>query len=67
MGACSYVLSEAVDGSFKVIVTNVPCGTSGLTCTKAVRITVPGYSIYLMKGAGKLTLLIYDVTYHFPL
>ena len=52
MGACTYVLSEAVDSSFRVLVTNVPCGTSGITCTKAVRIIIPGYNVYLMQGQG---------------
>ena len=52
MGACTYVLSEALDGSFKVLVSNVPCGTRGMTCTKSIRIIVGGYNIYMMQGSG---------------
>ena len=34
MGACSYELVTEVNNAFSVTVENVPCGISGVTCTK---------------------------------
>lgn len=42
-GSCDYVLVRSMDGSatpFQVTTENVACGTSGVTCSKSLEITV---------------------------
>lgn len=34
MGACNYELVTEIDQAFTITVENVPCGVSGVTCTK---------------------------------
>ena len=38
MGSCTYTLVEQFYGDFTVDAENVPCGTSGVTCTKSITI-----------------------------
>ena len=42
---------SATTDSFAIATKNVPCGPSGITCTKAVQITVSGVRIRLILGA----------------
>lgn len=58
-GACDYVLVQSVAGSptpFQITTENVACGTSGVTCSKSIQITVgvPGtptyYKLQLIRG-----------------
>ena len=49
-GNCKYVLSQTKDQKFRVIAENVPCGTSGVTCTKNVFIYYDDLLISLMRG-----------------
>lgn len=39
-GSCSYVLARERRGLFSVTAENVPCGSTGVTCTKSVYVTV---------------------------
>ena len=39
-GACSYTLTREVNGRFDITAENLPCGTSGVTCTKSVTVQV---------------------------
>lgn len=43
-------MSEFSD-SFAISTKNVPCGAEGITCTKAIQITVSGVRIRLILGA----------------
>ncbi|XP_078495432.1 uncharacterized protein LOC144750507, partial [Ciona intestinalis] len=53
-GDCTYVLSEDFCGdgvgSFRVTVENVPCSTGGVTCTKAVKLTLYDTIIQMIRG-----------------
>ncbi|XP_052092501.1 mucin-5AC-like [Mytilus californianus] len=58
-GSCDYVLAKSTDQNphkFLITENNVPCGTSGVTCTKSITFSIgePGtknyYSIQLIKG-----------------
>jgi hypothetical protein len=42
-GNCKYVLSQTNDQKFRVITENIPCGTSGVVCTKNIDIYYHGY------------------------
>ncbi|KAM4845226.1 mucin-2 [Thomomys bottae] len=55
-GDCSYVAvqdycgqnsSSAAAGSFSIITENVPCGTTGVTCSKAIKIFIGGTELKL--------------------
>ena len=54
-GACEYILvqDECGDepGSFRVQAENVPCGSTGITCTKSITITLDDAVIHLIKGS----------------
>lgn len=41
-GNCKYVLAQTINQRFRVIAENIPCGTSGVTCTKNLFITFDG-------------------------
>ncbi|KAK3603587.1 hypothetical protein CHS0354_017302 [Potamilus streckersoni] len=49
-GDCEYSLVESKDGTFRVTVENIPCGSTGAVCTKRVKISVNGNLITLVKG-----------------
>ncbi|KAM4705238.1 SCO-spondin-like [Rhinophrynus dorsalis] len=50
LGDCQYVLSRENNGLFTVTVENVPCGTSGITCTKSVVVTIGNTIVHLLRG-----------------
>jgi len=54
-GDCEYILvrtkSTNAQDSFAVTVKNVPCGETGVTCTKAVHVTTSSVRIRLVLGA----------------
>ncbi|XP_042561395.1 mucin-2-like isoform X2 [Clupea harengus] len=54
-GECSYVAVQDkcgdTPGSFNVITENVPCGTTGTTCSKSVRIVLGRTEVKLSDGA----------------
>lgn len=52
-GHCSYVAvqdycGQNSTGSFSIITENVPCGTTGVTCSKAIKIFIGGTELKLM-------------------
>ncbi|XP_076800960.1 uncharacterized protein LOC143445613 isoform X3 [Clavelina lepadiformis] len=53
-GDCTYVLAEDFCedgvGSFRITVENVPCSSGGVTCTKAVKLTLFDTVIHLIRG-----------------
>ena len=54
-GSCSYVLVRTISSIdyFSVIATNLPCGSSGVTCTKAVDISIgKDLKVQLVQGVN---------------
>ena len=51
-GACRYVLAKAINGDFSVVVGNMPCGSTGVTCTKNAEITIKGIKMHLIRGSA---------------
>ncbi len=53
-GSCEYILSEDYCGSdsgiYRIEVQNIPCGTSGVTCTKAPIVTLNDIVISFIRG-----------------
>ncbi|XP_059920761.1 mucin-2-like [Gadus macrocephalus] len=55
-GQCAYVAiqntcgNKSVEDIFRVITENIPCGTTGTTCSKSVRIQLGNKEIKLAKG-----------------
>ena len=62
-GDCWYRLVRETNMQlFDVLAENVPCGSSGVTCVKSVRIEAYGKIFYLMHGDTiKVVPLIYQV------
>uniref|UniRef100_A0A8C4F7I6 VWFD domain-containing protein n=1 Tax=Dicentrarchus labrax TaxID=13489 RepID=A0A8C4F7I6_DICLA len=68
-GSCEYILTQS-NGTFRVITENVPCGTTGTTCSKTIKIflgvnkTVPflyrTMGIYLVVEANNGLILMWD-------
>ncbi|KAI7792293.1 SCO-spondin [Triplophysa rosa] len=50
LGDCEYVLAQETSGLFGVTAENVPCGSTGVTCTKSVTLTVGNTAIHLLRG-----------------
>ncbi|ROI48994.1 SCO-spondin [Anabarilius grahami] len=50
LGDCEYVLAQETSGLFSVSAENVPCGSTGVTCTKSVTLTVGNTAIHLLRG-----------------
>lgn len=51
-GSCRYVLAKAINGDFSVVVGNMPCGSTGVTCTKNAEITIKGIKMHLIRGSA---------------
>ncbi|CAF1170552.1 unnamed protein product, partial [Didymodactylos carnosus] len=49
-GNCQYYLAKEINNLFSVLAENVPCGTTGVTCTKSIIIDYKGASIDLVRG-----------------
>ncbi|XP_039266345.2 SCO-spondin-like [Styela clava] len=49
-GACSYILAQDSDGLFSVEAENIPCGSTGVTCTKSVYISIGNMVVHLLRG-----------------
>ncbi|XP_031424512.1 mucin-5AC [Clupea harengus] len=55
-GGCEYILTEnscghgSANGTFRVITENVPCGTTGTTCSKAIKIFLGSNELILTDG-----------------
>ncbi|XP_013879264.1 SCO-spondin isoform X2 [Austrofundulus limnaeus] len=50
LGDCQYVLSRETSGLFSVTAENVPCGSTGVTCTKSVTLSLGHTVIHLLRG-----------------
>ncbi|XP_078197925.1 mucin-5B-like [Callithrix jacchus] len=59
-GSCEYTLAQdycggnASHGTFRVITENIPCGTTGTTCSKAIKLFVETYELILQEGTFKV-------------
>ncbi|XP_029354409.1 mucin-5AC-like, partial [Echeneis naucrates] len=59
-GSCEYVLTQDFcgsaesNGTFRVITENVPCGTTGTTCSKTIKIFLGGAQLVLTEGSYQL-------------
>lgn len=49
-GACEYLLVREASGRFSVSIQNLPCGASGLTCTKAVTVRLDSTVVHMLRG-----------------
>lgn len=53
-GACEYILAQDdcndQQGSFRIQAENVPCGSTGVTCTKSITITLNDTVVRLIRG-----------------
>ncbi|XP_053120701.1 SCO-spondin-like [Hemicordylus capensis] len=50
LGDCEYILAQESSGAFTVTAENVPCGTSGTTCTKSVVVLLGSTVVHLLRG-----------------
>lgn len=50
LGDCQYVLARETSGLFSVTAENVPCGSTGVTCTKSVSLSLGNTIIHLLRG-----------------
>lgn len=51
LGDCQYVLARETSGLFSVTAENVPCGSTGVTCTKSVSLSLGNTIIHLLRGS----------------
>ncbi|XP_073745916.1 mucin-5AC [Callorhinus ursinus] len=56
-GDCGYTLvqdhcggNSTANGTFRVVTENVPCGTTGVTCSKAIKLFLGSYELRLSDG-----------------
>lgn len=52
MGQCNYILAKEKSGLFSITSENVPCGSTGITCTKSVTASVSGVKFHLVQGSS---------------
>ncbi|KAK2853378.1 hypothetical protein Q5P01_006039 [Channa striata] len=59
-GSCEYILTQdycgsaQTNGTFRVITENVPCGTTGTTCSKTIKIFLGSAELILTEGGYQL-------------
>uniref|UniRef100_A0ABM5F8M9 LOW QUALITY PROTEIN: uncharacterized protein n=1 Tax=Pogona vitticeps TaxID=103695 RepID=A0ABM5F8M9_9SAUR len=60
-GKCEYTLvqdhcgkNSSTQGSFRVITENIPCGTTGTTCSKSIKVFVGNYELILSEEHHEL-------------
>ncbi|XP_042815579.1 mucin-5B [Panthera tigris] len=62
-GNCEYTLAQdycggngtgTTNGTFRVVTENVPCGTTGVTCSKAIKLFLENYELILREGTHKV-------------
>ncbi|XP_043438274.1 mucin-5B [Prionailurus bengalensis] len=62
-GSCEYTLAQdycggngtgTTNGTFRVVTENVPCGTTGVTCSKAIKLFLENYELILLEGTHKV-------------
>uniref|UniRef100_A0A8C2ZYW8 VWFD domain-containing protein n=1 Tax=Cyclopterus lumpus TaxID=8103 RepID=A0A8C2ZYW8_CYCLU len=61
-GSCEYILTQDYcgsaqsNGTFRVLTENVPCGTTGTTCSKNIKIFLGNAEVILTEGSYQLLL-----------
>ncbi|XP_027005082.2 SCO-spondin isoform X2 [Tachysurus fulvidraco] len=50
LGDCEYMLVQEKEGLFSVTAENIPCGSTGVTCTKSVTLSIGNTAIHLLRG-----------------
>ncbi|XP_006861081.1 PREDICTED: mucin-5B [Chrysochloris asiatica] len=60
-GDCKYMLAQDYcagnatnNGNFRIVTENIPCGTTGVTCSKAIKIFLESYELILTEGHMKV-------------
>ncbi|XP_055439220.1 mucin-5B-like [Bubalus kerabau] len=60
-GSCEYTLaqdycvgSDTANGTFRIVTESVPCGTTGATCSKAIKIFLGSYELILHEGTHRV-------------
>nr|XP_020826505.1 mucin-5B [Phascolarctos cinereus] len=60
-GNCEYTLAQdycggntTINGTFRVITENIPCGTTGVTCSKAIKVFLKGTELIFNEGIVKM-------------
>ena len=51
IGDCRYTFAEHINGSFSIEIETVLCGSSGITCTRAIEINIGATTVFLVKGS----------------
>lgn len=51
-GACEYLLVQEASGQFTVLAQSLPCGASGLPCTKALTVRLQSTGVHMLRGDG---------------
>lgn len=51
-GDCEYLLAREATGLFAVTAENVPCGATGVTCTKSVVVAMGNTVVHMLRGEG---------------
>ncbi|RMB90450.1 hypothetical protein DUI87_33191 [Hirundo rustica rustica] len=49
-GDCEYLLAREAGGLFAVTAENVPCGATGVTCTKSVLVAMGNTVVHMLRG-----------------
>ncbi|XP_059832336.1 mucin-5AC-like [Hypanus sabinus] len=66
-GDCEYVVAQdycgnnSNNGTFRIITENIPCGTTGTTCSKSIKIFLGNTEIKLSDGNYEITKLTYGL------
>ncbi|XP_053514218.1 LOW QUALITY PROTEIN: mucin-5B [Artibeus jamaicensis] len=60
-GSCEYTLAQdhcggngSTNGTFRIVTENVPCGSTGVTCSKAIKLFLENYEVILHEGTYKV-------------
>ncbi|XP_070420757.1 mucin-5B [Equus przewalskii] len=60
-GSCEYTLVQdhcggngTANGTFRIVTENVPCGTTGVTCSKTIKLFLENYELILHEGTYKV-------------
>ncbi|KAM6159453.1 mucin-5B [Rhynchocyon petersi] len=60
-GNCEYMLAQdycggnvATNGTFRIVTENIPCGTTGVTCSKAIKVFLERHELILTEGHLKV-------------
>ncbi|XP_040111162.1 mucin-5B [Oryx dammah] len=60
-GSCEYTLAQdycvsgdTTNGTFRIVTENVPCGTTDITCSKAIKIFLGSYELILHEGTHRV-------------